>query len=56
MAETLTKHKIEQLAPDQAALGAALKLMKLASWPMRARLTPLCCGGNARDRAQYPTG
>jgi hypothetical protein len=37
MAETLTKEKIEQLAPDQASLGAALKLMKPASWPMLAR-------------------
>jgi hypothetical protein len=37
MAETLTKHRIEQLAPDQASLGAALKLMKPASWPMLAR-------------------
>src|SRR5262245_31419549 len=32
MSETLTKEKIEQLAPDQASLGAALKLMKPASW------------------------
>jgi len=37
MAETLTKDKIEQLAPDQASLGAALKLMKPASWPILAR-------------------
>jgi SWIM zinc finger len=37
MAETLTKDKIEQLAPDQASLGAALKLMKPANWPMLAR-------------------
>jgi hypothetical protein len=37
MAETLTKEKIEQLAPDQASLGAALKLMKPAGWPMLAR-------------------
>ena len=37
MTETLTKDKIEQLAPDQASLGAALKLMKPASWPMLAR-------------------
>jgi hypothetical protein len=37
MTETLTKEKIEQLAPDQASLGAALKLMKPASWPMLAR-------------------
>src|SRR5262245_19429 len=38
MTETLTKEKIEQLAPDQASLGAALKLMKPASWPMLARV------------------
>jgi len=37
MAETLTKDKIERLAPDQASLGAALKLMKPANWPMLAR-------------------
>jgi hypothetical protein len=37
MSETLTKEKIERLAPDQASLGAALKLMKPASWPMLAR-------------------
>jgi SWIM zinc finger len=37
MAETLTKEKIEQLAPDQTSLGAALKLMKPASWPMLSR-------------------
>ena len=37
MAETLTKEKIEQLAPDQASLGAALKLMKPAAWPMLSR-------------------
>ena len=39
MTETLTKEKIEQLAPDQASLGAALKLMKPASWPMLSRAT-----------------
>jgi SWIM zinc finger len=33
---TLTKEKIEQLAPDQASLGAALKLMKPANWPALA--------------------
>jgi hypothetical protein len=32
----LSKEKIEQLAPDQASLGAALKLMKPASWPTLA--------------------
>jgi hypothetical protein len=37
MTENLTKEKIEQLAPDQASLGAALKLMKPASWPMLSR-------------------
>jgi hypothetical protein len=37
MTETLTKDRIEQLAPDQASLGAALKLMKPASWPMLVR-------------------
>ena len=37
MTETLTKDRIEQLAPDQASLGAALKLMKPATWPMLAR-------------------
>jgi len=34
---SLTKDKIEQLAPDQASLGAALKLMKPASWPTLAQ-------------------
>jgi hypothetical protein len=34
---SLTKEKIEQLAPDQASLGAALKLMKPASWPTLAQ-------------------
>jgi hypothetical protein len=34
---SLTKEKIEQLAPDQASLGAALKLVKPASWPMLGR-------------------
>jgi hypothetical protein len=38
MAETLTKDKIEQLAPDQASLGAALKLVKPTTWPMLGRL------------------
>jgi hypothetical protein len=37
MTETLTKDRIEKLAPDQASLGAALKLMKPAAWPMLAR-------------------
>jgi hypothetical protein len=37
MTAPLTKDKIEQLAPDQASLGAALKLMKPTSWPMLAR-------------------
>jgi hypothetical protein len=36
---SLTKDKIEQLAPDQASLGAALKLMKPASWPTLAQDT-----------------
>src|SRR5690349_4863049 len=34
---SLTKETIEQLAPDQASLGAALKLVKPASWPTLAR-------------------
>ena len=33
----LSKDRIEALAPDQASLAAALKLMKPASWPMTAR-------------------
>src|SRR5262252_3898885 len=37
MTAPLTKDKIEQLAPDQASLGAALKLMKPTSWPTLAR-------------------
>jgi hypothetical protein len=37
MTAPLTKDKIEQFAPDQAWLGAALKLMKPTSWPMLAR-------------------
>jgi hypothetical protein len=47
MTETLTKDRIEQLAPDQASLGAALKLMKPTTWPMLARLpdTALLWGG-----------
>jgi hypothetical protein len=36
MTGTLTKDKIEQLAPDQASLAAALKLMKPAKWPTLA--------------------
>jgi hypothetical protein len=31
---TLTREKIESLAPDQASLAAALKLVKPASWPV----------------------
>jgi hypothetical protein len=34
---SLTKDQIEQLAPDQASLGAALKLMKPATWPTLAQ-------------------
>jgi hypothetical protein len=37
MSDTLTREKVEQLAPDQASLSAALKLMKPASWPLLAR-------------------
>jgi hypothetical protein len=33
---SLTKEKVEQLAPDQASLGAALKLMKPTNWPTLA--------------------
>ncbi len=36
-AVSLTKETIEKLAPDQASLGAAFKLMKPASWPLLAR-------------------
>jgi hypothetical protein len=32
----LTREKIESLAPDQASLAAALKLVKPASWPVLA--------------------
>jgi SWIM zinc finger len=32
----LTREKIESMAPDQASLGAALKLLKPASWPVLA--------------------
>jgi SWIM zinc finger len=34
---TLTKERIEQLAPDQSSLSAALKLMRPATWPLLAR-------------------
>jgi hypothetical protein len=37
MSDVLTRDKIEQLAPDQASLAAALKLMKPASFPLLAR-------------------
>jgi len=37
MSNTISKDRIEKLAPDQASLGAALKLMKPASWPTLAR-------------------
>lgn len=37
MSEALTREKVEQLAPDQASLGAALKLMKPANFPLLAR-------------------
>lgn len=33
---TLTRERIEGLAPDQASLAAALKLVKPATWPMLA--------------------
>lgn len=33
---TLTRDKVESLAPDQASLAAALKLVKQTSWPMLA--------------------
>src|SRR5882672_10500901 len=33
---TLTRDKIEGLAPDQASLAAALKLVKPATWPVLA--------------------
>jgi len=36
---TLTRDKIEGLAPDQASLAAALKLVKPATWPMLAANT-----------------
>lgn len=34
MPATLAKDQIERLAPDQASLGAALKLVKPAKWPV----------------------
>jgi hypothetical protein len=34
MSAALTKDKIERLAPDQASLGAALKLVKPSKWPV----------------------
>jgi hypothetical protein len=34
MSASLTKDKIERLAPDQASLSAALKLVKPAKWPV----------------------
>ena len=34
---TLSKHKVEQLAPDQASLSAAVKLLKPSNWPVVAR-------------------
>ncbi|CCE03870.1 SWIM zinc finger family protein [Bradyrhizobium sp. STM 3809] len=36
---SLTRERIEGLAPDQASLGAALKLVKPASWPVLATST-----------------
>ncbi|CCD95902.1 conserved hypothetical protein [Bradyrhizobium sp. ORS 375] len=36
---SLTRERIEGLAPDQASLGAALKLVKPASWPVLAAST-----------------
>jgi hypothetical protein len=36
---SLTKDQIEHLAPDQASLGAALKLMKPTTWPTLAHDT-----------------
>ncbi len=33
---TLTRERIESLAPDQSSLSAALKLVKPASWPVLA--------------------
>jgi SWIM zinc finger len=33
----LSKDKIEQLAPDQASLSAAVKLLKPANWPVTAK-------------------
>jgi hypothetical protein len=33
---SLRKDQIEHLAPDQASLGAALKLMKPTTWPTLA--------------------
>jgi hypothetical protein len=38
----LSKDRIEQLAPDQASLSAALKLQKPASWPV------LACGDDGQ--------
>ncbi|NJM55470.1 MAG: SWIM zinc finger family protein, partial [Verrucomicrobiae bacterium] len=34
---TLSKDKVEQLAPDQASLSAAVKLLKPSNWPVTAR-------------------
>lgn len=34
---TLTRDKIEQMAPDQASLSAAIKLLKPSNWPVMAR-------------------
>src|SRR5215475_3570963 len=34
MSANLSKDKIERFAPDQASLGAALKLVKPAKWPV----------------------
>jgi hypothetical protein len=39
MSGIISKEKIEQLAPDQASLASALKLLKPAAWPVLARDT-----------------
>src|SRR5262245_37228819 len=54
MTETLTKDKIEQLAPDQASLGAALKLMKPASWPLLAREADALLWGECQGSGSVP--
>ncbi|MGH6815494.1 MAG: SWIM zinc finger family protein, partial [Hyphomicrobiaceae bacterium] len=55
MSGTLSKDRVEQLAPDQASLGAALKLMKPAQWPLLGRdAGPSLLWGECQGSAATP--